>query len=98
MDSREHEEALAQLGRRNADELADRWADHGLLPQEMLAWLTAGVPVDEPHIAAALAAAEWTPAQAARTIAPGEPLTLIQAVRQHPNAAIYARQLRGLAG
>lgn len=98
MDSSQHEQTLHQLGLRNADEVADRWADHGLLPQEMLAWLTVGVPVDEPHIAAALAAAEWTPAQAASTIAPGEPLTLIQAVRQHANAATYARQLRGLTG
>lgn len=98
MDSREHEQVLHQLGLRNADELAERWADHGFRPQEMLAWLTAGVQVDEPHIAAALAGAEWTPAQASSTVAPSERLTLIQAVRQHPNAANYARELRGLAG
>lgn len=98
MDSREHEQVLHQLGLRNADELADRWADHGFRPQEMLAWLTAGVPVDEPHIAAALAAAEWTPPQANIRITSGEPLTLIQAVRQHSNAATYARQLRELTG
>lgn len=98
MDSREHQQVLQQLGLRNADDLADRWADHGFGPQEMLGWLSAGVPIDEPHIAAALAAAEWTPAQANSRITPGEPLTLIQAVRQHSNAATCARQLRGLTG
>lgn len=98
MDSQEHEHALHQLGLRNADELAERWAGYGIPPQEMLAWISSGVAVDEPHIAAALAAAEWTPDQASRTVSSGDEITLVQAVRQHPNAANYARELRGLTG
>jgi hypothetical protein len=98
MDSQEHEQALRQLGLRNPDGLAERWAGYGIRPQEMLAWITAGIAVDEPHIAAALAAAEWTPDQASRSVSSGGQITLIQAVRQHPNAANYARELRGLTG
>lgn len=98
MDSQQHEDVLHQLGIRNAGELADRWADHGIGPREMVAWLSAGVRVDEPHIAAALAAAEWTPTQARRIASAGSGVTVVEAVRQHPNAATYARELRGLAG
>lgn len=98
MNTQEHEELLHRLGFRNADSRAERWANHGIKAQEMTAWLAAGVPVDEPHIAAALAAAEWTPSQAGRTISSTGHLTLIDAVRQHPNAANYARELRGLVG
>ncbi|MEA5121381.1 MAG: hypothetical protein VB040_08940 [Propionibacterium sp.] len=98
MDSQEHEQALRQLGLRNADGLAERWAGYGIRPLEMLAWISAGVAVDEPHIAAALDAAEWTPEQASRTVSYGDKITLVQAVRQHPNAASYARELRGLSG
>ncbi|MCA0307875.1 MAG: hypothetical protein LCH87_11060 [Actinobacteria bacterium] len=98
MDSQEHEQALRQLGLRNADGLAERWAGYGIRPQEMLAWISAGIAVDEPHIAAALAAAEWTPDQAGRNVSSGDHITLVQAVREHPNAANYARELRAAAG
>lgn len=98
MDSQEHEQVLHQLGLRNADDLAERWAGYGVRPLEMLAWINAGVSVDEPHIAAALAAAEWTPDQASRIVSSGGKITLLQAVRQHPNAASYAQELRGVAG
>ncbi|MCA0253584.1 MAG: hypothetical protein LCH76_15110 [Actinobacteria bacterium] len=96
MDREPHEQALRQLGVRNADRLGDRWADHGISAQEMLAWLAAGVHVDEPHLAAALAAAEWTPQQAARLATHESNITVIDAVRQHPNAATYARELRAI--
>lgn len=98
MESQNHEELLHRLGLRNADSLAERWANHGIPPQEMVDWIAAGVPVDEPHIAAALAAAEWTPAQASRSISATENLTLIDAVRQHPSAASFAREFRGMVG
>lgn len=98
MTSPDHEELLRQLGLHHAESLAARWASHGIAPLEMTDWLAAGVPVDEPHTAAALAAAEWTPAQASRTISAADQLTFIDAIRQHPNAAVYARELRGLAG
>ena len=58
------EQALRRLGVRRADELAAGWAGHGFGPDEMVAWLHAGVGVDEPHIAAAMVAAEWAPGQA----------------------------------
>lgn len=98
MENQNHEELLHRLGLRNADSLAERWANHGIPPQEMIDWIAAGVPVDEPHVAAALAAAEWTPTQAARTILASDHLTLIDAVRQHPNGANYARELRQVVG
>lgn len=98
MENQNHEELLQRLGLRNADSLAERWANHGIPPQEMVDWIAAGVPVDEPHIAAALAAAEWTPAQASRSISATENLTLIDAVRQHPSAASFAREFRGMVG
>ncbi len=37
--------------------------------------------VDKPHIAVALAAAEWTPDRASRSISSGDKITLVQAVR-----------------
>lgn len=48
MDSQEHEQALHQLGLRNADELAERWVGYGIRPLEMLAWITAGVASTNP--------------------------------------------------
>lgn len=96
MDSEPHEQALHQLGVRSADQLGDRWADHGINAKAMLAWLAAGVHVDEPHLAAALEAAEWTPEQARRLAARGSNITVIDAVRQHPNSATYARELRAI--
>lgn len=97
MDSQQLEQMLRQLGLRNVTDLADSWAGHGIGPQEMLGWLAAGVQVDEPHIAAALAAAEWTPAAASRAVAAGESLTFVEVIRQHPNPASYASELRGMA-
>lgn len=97
-DSEQVEQVLRQLGVRRADELAAGWADHGFTAGELVAWLHAGVGVDEPHIAAALAAAEWSPAQAARRVVAGEQLTFVEAVRAHPNGATYARELRWMAG
>lgn len=92
------ERVLRRLGVRRADELAAGWADHGFSPGELVGWLHAGVGVDEPHIAAALVAAEWSPAQAARRVVAGESLTFVEAVRAHPNGAVYARELRWMAG
>jgi hypothetical protein len=96
MNSAPHEQALRQLGVRGADQLGDRWADYGINTQQMLAWLAAGVHVDEPHLAAALEAAEWTPTQARRLAARESNITVIDAVREHPNAATYARELRAI--
>jgi hypothetical protein len=97
-DIEQFEQALRRLGVRRADELAAGWAGHGFTPDEMVAWLHAGVGVDEPHIAAAMVAAEWSPAQAARRVVAGEQLTFLEAVRAHPNGATYARELRWMAG
>ena len=94
----ELERMLREFGLRQIEELASGWRDHGFGPGELAQWLTAGVASDEPQIAAALAAAEWTPSQAARHVAPGEQLTLVQGLRQHPDGAGYARELRRLAG
>jgi hypothetical protein len=99
MDGQQLEQVLRQLGLgRNAAGFADSWARQGFAPNEMLDWLAVGVQVDEAHIAAALAAAEWTPALASRSVAPGEPITFLEIVRQHPNAASYARELRSMVG
>jgi hypothetical protein len=98
MDGQQLEDALRQLGLHNASGIADSWAGYGIGAQEMLSWLAVGVQVDEPHIAAALAAAEWTPAMAGRAVTPGDPVTFLEVVRHHPNAASYARELRGLVG
>ncbi len=89
---------LREFGLRQIEELASGWRKYGFGPGELAQWLTAGVAADEPHLAAALAAAEWTPSEAARQLAPGEQLTLVQAVRQHPDGASYAREVRRIAG
>ncbi len=61
---RELERMLREFGLRQLEELAGGWQGHGFGPAETAQWLTAGVGADEPQLAAALAAAEWTPAQA----------------------------------
>lgn len=91
------EDVFGRLGIRDAGRFADLWDSYGFAAAETVSWLHAGVPVDEPHIAAALAAAEWTPALASRQVAAGEALTFVEAVRQHPNSATYARDLRAAA-
>lgn len=89
---------LREFGLRELQELASGWRSYGFGPAELAQWMSAGVAADEPHIAAALAAAEWTPSQAARRVATGEPLTIVQAVRQRPDDPRYARNLRPMAG
>ncbi|MCA0307857.1 MAG: hypothetical protein LCH87_10965 [Actinobacteria bacterium] len=93
---RELERMLREFGLRQLEELAWGWQGHGFGPAETAQWLTAGVGADEPQLAAALAAAEWTPAQAGRALRGG--LTAVQAVRDHPDGARLARELRALAG
>lgn len=88
------EQALRGLGVRQPDQIARIWTECGIGAVEMLAWLAVGIGVDEPHLAAALTAAEWTPAQAAQSVAPGEPLTYLQVIRQHPDSALYAHDLQ----
>ncbi len=94
----ELERMLREFGLRELQELASGWRSYGFGPAELAQWMSAGVAADEPHIAAALAAAEWTPSQAARRVATGEPLTIVQAVRQRPDDPRYARNLRPMAG
>lgn len=94
----ELERMLREFGLQQIEDLASGWRKYGFGPGELAQWLTAGVGADEPHLASALAAAEWTPSQAARQVAPGKLLTLVEAVRQHPEGARYARELRRLAG
>lgn len=94
----ELERMLREFGLRQIEELASSWRGHGFGPAELARWLTAGVAADEPHIAAALSAAEWTPSEAARQVAAGGQLTIVQAVRRHPDGVRHARELRRLAG
>lgn len=94
----ELERMLAQFGLHHSRDLARAWAEHGFVPAEMAEWLIAGVAANEPHIAAALAAAEWSPRDAGRQVRQGEPLTFVQAVRHHPHAAAYALELRWATG
>ena len=94
----ELERMLREFGLRELENLASGWRNYGFGPAELAQWMSAGVSADEPHIAAALAAAEWTPAQAARLVAPGETLTIVQAVRQRPDDPRYAHNLHALAG
>lgn len=94
----ELERMLREFGLRQIEELASGWRKYGFGPRELAQWLTAGVTADEPHLAAALAAAELTPSQAARQVAPGDSLTFVEAMRQHPDDAVFARRLRRLAG
>jgi hypothetical protein len=56
------------------------------------------VAVDEPHLAATLAAAEWTPAEAGRRLGRTGGPTVVEAVRQHADGTRHARELRSLAG
>jgi hypothetical protein len=93
----ELERMLREFGLRQIEELASGWRKYGFGPRELAQWLTAGVNADEPQLAAALAAAELTPSQACRQ-APGTRLTFVEAVRQRPDDAVYARELRRLAG
>jgi hypothetical protein len=94
----ELERMLREFGLREIEQLATGWRKYGFGPAELAQWMTAGVTADEPHIAAALTAAEWTPSQASRLVATGEPLTIVQAVRQRPHDARYARTLRSRVG
>lgn len=94
----ELERMLREFGLREIEELASGWRKYGFGPSELAQWMTAGVAADEPHIAAALAAAEWTPSLAARMVATREKLTIVQAVRQRPDDARYARSLHSWAG
>ena len=93
----ELERMLREFGLREIEELASGWRKYGFGPSELAQWMTAGVAADEPHLAAALAAAEWTPSQAARVVATGQ-LTIVEAVRQRPDDVRYARSLRSLVG
>ena len=93
----ELERMLREFGLREIEELASGWRKYGFGPSELAQWMTAGVAADEPHLAAALAAAEWTPSQAARLVATGQ-LTIVEAVRQRPDDVRYARSLRSLVG
>jgi hypothetical protein len=93
----ELERMLREFGLREIEALASGWRRYGFGPAELAQWMTAGVAADEPHIAATLAAAEWTPSQAARLVASGAPLTIVEAVREHPHDARYARGLRSRA-
>ncbi len=94
----ELERMLREFGLRQIEELAAGWQRYGFGPAELAQWLTAGVAADEPHLAAALAAAEWTPLQAGRQLMRGTDLTAVQAVREHPDGAGHARELRRMAG
>lgn len=94
----ELERVLAGFGLRQAEQLAANWGAHGFGPGETAQWLAAGVAADEPHIASVLAAAEWTAHEAGRTVVPGGQRTFVQAVRGHPDGAVYARELRWRAG
>lgn len=89
---------LREFGLREIQELASGWRKYGFGPAELAQWMSAGVAADEPHIAAALAAAEWTPSQASRLVSTGEPLTMVEAVRERPDDPRYARNLHPLAG
>lgn len=93
----ELERMLRELGLRQIEELASGWRRHGFGPAELAQWLSAGVAADEPHIAAALSAAEWTPSQAARQVAVGEQRTVVDAVRRHPDGVRRAQELRRMA-
>jgi hypothetical protein len=93
----ELERMLREFGLREIEALASGWRKYGFGPAELAQWMTAGVAADEPHIAAALAAAEWTPSQAARLIATGESLTIVEAVRKRPDDVRYARELHSRA-
>lgn len=93
----ELERMLREFGLREIEELASGWRKYGFGPSELAQWMTAGVAADEAHLAAALAAAEWTPSQAARLVATGQ-LTIVEAVRQRPDDVRYARSLRSLVG
>jgi hypothetical protein len=93
----ELERMLREYGLRQIQELASGWQKYGFGPAELAQWLTAGVGAEEPQLAAALAAAEWTPVQAGRVMR-GKGLTVVQAVRQHPDGTGHARDLRRLAG
>ena len=88
---------LREFGLREIEELASGWRKYGFGPAELAQWMSAGVAASEPHIAAALAAAEWTPSQASRLVTTGEQLTIVQAVRQRPDDVRYARNLRSRA-
>ena len=88
---------LREFGLREIEALASGWRKHGFGPAELAQWMTAGVGADEPHIAAALAAAEWTPSRAARLVAAGESLTIVEAVRERPGDVRYARELHSRA-
>lgn len=88
---------LREFGLREIEALATGWRKYGFGPAELAQWMTAGVAADEPHIAAALAAAEWTPSQASRLVAKGDSLTIVEAVRQRPHDVRYARGLHSRA-
>lgn len=89
---------LREFGLRQLEELASGWQRYGFGPSELAQWLTAGVAVDEPHLAAALAAAEWTPSEAGRRLRRTAGLTVVESVRQHADGSRHARELRVLAG
>ena len=93
----ELERMLREFGLREIEELASGWRKYGFGPAELAQWMSAGVAAGGPHIAAALAAAEWTPAQASRLVATGEQLTIVQAAGQRPDDVRYARNLRSRA-
>ena len=93
----ELERMLREFGLRQIEELASGWRRYGFGPGELAQWLSAGVAADEPYIAAALSAAEWTPSEAARQVATGEQLTFVDSVRHHPDGVRHARELRRLA-
>jgi hypothetical protein len=93
----ELERMLREFGLREIEELATGWRSYGFGPAELAQWMTAGVAADEPHIAAALAAAEWTPSQASRMVATGASVTIVEAVRERPEDVRYARELHSWA-
>jgi hypothetical protein len=93
----ELERMLREFGLREIEQLATGWRKYGFGPAELAQWMTAGVSADEPHIAAALAAAEWTPSQASRLVTAGDSLTIVEAVRDRPDDLHYARALHSRA-
>ena len=93
----ELERMLREFGLRQIEQLASGWRGYGFGPAELAQWMTAGVTADEPHIAAALSAAQWTPSEAARQVAAGEQFTFVDAVRHHPDRVRHARELRRMA-
>ncbi|MCA0295001.1 MAG: hypothetical protein LCH96_06740 [Actinobacteria bacterium] len=78
--------------------VAAPWRATGLTPAEVQQWLDAGVYPDEPDLAAALAAADFTPQEARRTTiryrSDSEQLNVISAVRGRTEQAEWAAELK----